>query len=259
MTSRNPFVFNKKETKTVLKQNDSKLSESTTKESSTPALFLPQAVSPQKSVNTHHSSSSQSNRQVTTRNPYVLNKKETFSVSNGKSTVAQKSALKWSKPSVSSVLSSDDSKSLSDSELYTKKSTFPSTGQLPSSAMIQHKAPSMSNVQGSFKWSKTKPSASSILSQKKCVKKSKPSRSKLKWTKPGASVEVGIKRKLNPYVLRKENTASGSSGQKQGVLKTANKTKVIRRPVYSTQNQVLHDEMPCYNNNGVLHVVRKYW
>ena len=177
-----------------------------------------------------------------------------------KSAVAQKSALKWSKPSVSSVLSSEDNyKSLSDSELYTKKSNFPSTGQLPSSSKVQYKVLSVSNVPGSFKWSKTKPTPSSSLGQKKSAKKSKPSRSKLKWTKPGASiasVEVGVKRKLNPYVLRKEITAGGSAGQKQGMLKTSNKTTVIRGPGHSAQkklvqNQVQYCMMRC-------NVMRKY-
>ena len=234
--------------KSITRQNESKSSTSTPTISSSTALLPPQAV------NTHHSSSAQPSRQVTARNPYVLNKKETFSVCIPKSAVAQKSALKWSKPSASSGASSEDAKSLSDSELYTKKSNFPSTRQLPSSAMVQRKAPSMSNVKGSFKWSRTKPTASSKCSQKKSAKKSKPSRSKLKWTKPGASVasvEVGIKRKLNPYVLRKENTASGSVGQKQGVLKRANKSQVIRGPGHPMQqkirqNQVLYDEMQMY-------------
>ena len=231
--------------RTITQQSESKSSTSTPSISSSTALFPPHTVPalPQKTVNSRQSSSSQPSRQVTSKNPYVLNKKETFSVSIPKSAVAQKSSLKWSKPTVSVVPSSANSKSLSDSELYTKKSNFPSSRQLPSSSEEQHKVPSMSNVQGSFKWSKTKPTVSSRLGQKKSAKKSNPSRSKLKWTKPGASVasvEVGVKRKLNPYVLRKEISASGSAGQKQGVLKTANKMKAIRGPLQKKilQNQV---------------------
>lgn len=228
--------------KAVLKQNDSKLVASKPTVSSRATLLhgLPQAVSPPKSVNmTHHSSSSQ----PSLRNPYVLNKKETLSVSGGK-TVAQKSELKWSKPSTSSVSSSEDSKSHSDSELYTKKSNLPSTRQLSSlfftkgksSAMIHPKVASMSNVQGSFKWSKIEPTGSSSLGQKKSVTK----KSKLKWTKPGVRVQVGSKRQLNPYVLRKENMANRSAGHKQGMAfsKTTSKSKVIKRPLYSAQNQV---------------------
>lgn len=239
------FVNNK----AISGQNESKLSTSTPTMSSSVAILSPPRTIPillQKTVNSHQSSSLQPSRQVTAKNPYVLNKQETFSMSVPKSAVPQKSALKWSKPSVSTVLSSANSKSLSDSELYTKKSNFPSTGQLPSSSNVQHKVPSMSNVQGSFKWSKTKPTASSSLGQKKSAKKSKPSRSKLKWTKPGApvaSIEVGIKRKVNPYVLRKENTASGSAGPKQGMQKTANKMKVIRGPVHSTQKKILQNQV----------------
>ncbi|XP_078367739.1 uncharacterized protein LOC144651663 [Oculina patagonica] len=240
-TSRNPYVLNKKEAKAVFKQSDSKVPETTPKVSSSTVLLLPQAASPQKSVNaTQNSSSSQPICRSTVSNPFVLNKKETFVKA-----VAQKSELKWSKPSVSSVLSSEDSKSLSDSELYTKKSST-STGQLPksfftkvkSSATIHAKAPSMSNLQGSsYKWSKTKSTTSSSLSQKKSAKKSK-----LKWTKPGIPAQAGSKSKLNPYVLRKENVPSGSASQKQGVKfsKTASKSKAVKRPVYSAQNQSSH-------------------
>lgn len=233
--------------RTITQQSESKSSTSTPSISSSTALFPPHTVPalPQKTVNSHQSSSSQPSRQVTSKNPYVLNKKETFSVSIPKSAVAQKSSLKWSKPTVS-VVPSANSKSLSDSELYTKKSNFPNSRQLPSSSEVQHTVPSMSNVQGSFKWSKTKPTVSSRLGQKKNSKKSNPSRSKLKWTKPGASVasvEVGIKRKLNPYMLRKETSASGSAGQKQGVLKTANKMKVIRGPVHSVQKKILQNQV----------------
>lgn len=226
--------------KAITQQKELKSSTSTPTTSSSTALLPPQTVLPHKSVNTQHCS--QPSHQVTARNPYVLIKKETFSGSFPKSAVPQKSALKWSKPGVSSVRSSENNKSLSDSELYTKKSNFPSTGQLPSSAMVQCKVSSMSNVQGSLKWSKTKSTASSTLIRS--AKKSKPSRSKLKWTKPGASVasvEVGIKRKLNPYVLRKE----------------ANKTKVMRGPVHSMQkkilqNQVVFEEMQCFEKAQVI-------
>ena len=244
---RNPYALNKKDTKAVSKQNDSKLlSEKAPKVLPRTMSLLPQVVLPLNSVDkVHNSSSLQPSLSLTSSNPYVLNKKEAF----GK-TVAQKSALKWSKQSVtSSALSSEDGKSLSDSELYTKKSNT-NTGQLPSSfftkvkssAMIHAKAPSMSNVQGSYKWSKTKPTASSSLGQKKSAKKSKPSRSTLKWTKPGIPAQIGSKRKLNPYVLRKENLPSGSAGQKQGAKfsKTASKSKLVQRPVYSTQNQVVY-------------------
>lgn len=242
--------------KAITQQKELKSSTSTPTTSSSTALLPPQTVLPHKSVNTQHCS--QPSHQVTARNPYVLIKKETFSGSFPKSAVPQKSALKWSKPSVSSVRSSENNKSLSDSELYTKKSNFPSTGQLPSSAMVQCKVSSMSNVQGSLKWSKTKSTASSTLIRS--AKKSKPSRSKLKWTKPGASVasvEVGIKRKLNPYVLRKETMASRSAGQKQRVLKEANKTKVMRGPVHSMQkkilqNQVVFEEMQCFEKAQVI-------
>ena len=234
--------------KTVMQLNGATSSTSApTISSSTVLLHVPPHTVPvlqQKTVNSRPPLSSQPSRQVTAMNPFVFNKKETFFVSIPKSAVAQKSALKWSKPSVSAVSSSVHSKSLSDSELYTKKSNVPSTRQLPSSSKVQHKVPSMSNVQGSFKWSKTKPTISSSLGQKKSAKKSNPSRSKLKWTKPGssvASVEVGVKRKLNPYVLRKENTASGSLGQKQGVLK--NKMKVIRGPVHSVQKKILQNQV----------------
>ena len=240
----------------------SKLSTSTPTISSSTALLPPRTIPVllQKTVNSHQSSSLQPSRQVTAKNPYVLNKQETFSLSIPKSAVAQKSALKWSKPSISTVLSSANSKSLSDSELYTKKSNFPSTGQLPSSSKMQHKVPSLANVQGSFKWSKTKPIASSSLGQKKSAKRSKPSRSKLKWTKPGASiasvasVEVGIKRKVNPYVLRKENAASGSAGQKQRMLKT----KVIRGPVHSTETKTLQNQVQYCMMRYMYSVVRKY-
>ena len=236
--------------KTVTQQIEATSSTSTPAiSSSTVLLHVPPHTVPvllQKTVNSHQPLSSQPSHQVTAKNPYVFNKKETFSVSIPKSAVAQKSALKWSKPSVSAVSSSVYSKSLSDSELYTKKSNVPSTGQLPNSSKVRHKVPSKSNVQGSFKWSKTKPTIFDSLGQKKSAKKSNPSRSKLKWTKPGssvASVEVGVKRKLNPYVLRKENTASGSPSQKQGVLKTAKKTKVIRGPVHLMQKKTLQNQV----------------
>lgn len=251
-TSRNPYVLNKKD-KTVLKQNDSKVLKTTpSKVTSTTTSIYPQPISSHKTVNMTLNSSSQPSLSTAAKNPYVLNKKETF----GK-TVEQKSKLKWSKSSLGTVLSSEGSKSLSDSELYTKKSST-TAGQLPSSffskdkssAMIHAKAPSMSNVQGSYKWSKTKSASSSALVQrKKNAKKSKPSVSKLKWTSPGIpTAQVGSKRKRNPYVLRKENVPSGSGGQKQGVKfssRTANRSKLVKRPVYSTQNQVLYHKKPC--------------
>lgn len=219
------------DSKGVLKQNDTRT-----------ALSIPQA---QKSVNmTRNLSSSQPTLGLTAKNPYVLNKRGTFPVSSVKA-VAQKSDLKWTKPSTTSVISSEDSKSHSDSELYTKKSLLPSSGVLSGmpftkvklSTMIHHKAPSTSNVQGSFKWSKTRPSTSSSKEPEKSTKKPKPARSKLKWTKSGAQVEV--KKQLNPYVLRKEITEGGSAGQRQRL--TFPKTKKLENPRqrYSTpQNQV---------------------
>ena len=251
-TLRNPYALNKNKAKAVLKQNDSKVLKTTPSKvsSSTTSKYPQQPVSSHKSVNMTLNSSSQPGLSTTVKNPYVLNKKETF----GK-TVVQKSKLKWSKSSLGTVLSSEGSKSLSDSELCTKKSST-TAGQLPSSfftkgkssAMIHSKAPSMSNLQGSYKWSKTKSTASSALVQrKKNAKKSKPSVSKLKWTNPGIpTAQVGSKRKLNPYVLRKENVPSGSGGQKQGVKvssRTANRSKLVRRPMNSTQSQVPYDKI----------------
>ena len=207
--------------------------------------------SPSVSSNVTHTSLSQSSSNMKVKNPYVLNKKDSLSIPSVK-TVAKKSDLKWSKPIAgSSVLATDDSRSHSDSELYTKKSSLLSTGQ-PSStfftkgkspALICKKAPSISNVQGSFKWSKPMSSG-----KRTSAKKPQLVSSKLKWTNPGVHTQSGTKRQENPLVLRKGTLARAT--QNQGVVdfKTVNRHKLTKKAVYPVPSQVgvIH--------NYVLHV-----
>lgn len=214
------------ESKTALKQNDRKAE-----------IPVPKMEQAQKS----HLLSLQPSHTLTAKNPYVLNKKEIPHLS-GVKTVVQKSALKWKKPSATctSGLSSDKSKSHSDSELHKKKSQLlraeislgmPST-KVKSPSVVPPKAPSTSGAHGSFKWSKSKPSTSSKL--EKSGKKSKPSRSKLKWTKLGAQCEA--KKQLNPYVLRRESSGGSSPEQRQRLI--SNKAeKLKKQPHYSTKYQ----------------------
>ena len=240
-------IFNNK---ALVKQKSSTLSSSKVTVSSRASALVPHVVSPVKSANVKLQALPQPGSGIAAKNPYVLNKKESVSVSSAK-TVAQISDLKWSKPSVtSSALSNDDSKSYSDSELYTKKSSLLRTTQPSSrfftkgkSTMIHHKAPSTSNLQGSFKWSKPMSSVTSnSLVEKKNIKKPRLARSKLKWTKPGISTQVGIKRQANPYVhvLKKGNVASGTTIHKQGIaVSTAtSRHKVAKKAFYSASNQV---------------------
>ena len=217
------------ESKTVLKQNN--------RRTELPTPTMEQA---QKS----RMLSLQPNHTLTAKNPYVLNKKEVPPLSSVK-TVAQKSALKWEKPSAASAsgLSSDESKSHIDSELYRKKSQLlqagtslgkPST-KVKSSTMVPLEAPSTYGAHGSFKWSKSKPSASS--NKEKKGKKSKPSRSKLKWTKLGAQVEA--KKVLNPYVLKKESPGGGNTCQRQ--KSTSNKAKKLEKQPHCSSKYQVHE------------------
>lgn len=185
---------------------------------------------------------------LSAKNPYVLNKKATSSVSSVK-TVAQKSDLKWSKPGLTgSTVSADNSKSYSDSELYTKKSSLPSTAQ-PSSvslskgkstALILNKAPSTSNVRGSFKWSKPSVTVTNLTGRRKSVKKPKLAKSKLKWTKPGIHTQTRLKPQVNPYVLRKGNLSSENKTQKEGIASSTAVTsyKMAKKTVNSKSNEV---------------------
>ena len=232
--------------KTSIKQNASMLSKSKPTVSSRTTTLLPHAVSPNKSSNMALLSSSQSTSGLTAKNPYVLNKKESLSVASVKA-IPNKSELKWSKPrATNSLLSTDDNKSHSDSELYTKKSSSPRVGQ-PSSmsftkrkspALIHQKAPPTSNVRETFKWSK--PSVSNNPVEKKSAKKLKAARSKLKWTNPGIQAQAGNERQGNPYVLKKGNFAGRNTTQKQGIAssKTVTRHKLTKKAVYSAPNQV---------------------
>ncbi|XP_073233213.1 uncharacterized protein [Porites lutea] len=184
---------------------------------------------------------------LSAKNPYVLNKKATSSVSSVK-TVAQKSDLKWSKPGLTgSTVSADNSKSYSDSELYTKKSSLPSTAQ-PSSvslskgkstALILNKGPSTSNVRGSFKWSKPSVTVTNLTGRRKSVKKPKLAKSKLKWTKPGIHTQTRRKPQVNPYVLRKGNLSSENKTQKKGIASSTAVTsyKMAKKTVNSKSNE----------------------
>ena len=224
------------ESKTVLKQNN--------RRTELPTPTMEQA---QKS----RMLSLQPNHTLTAKNPYVLNKKEIPPLSSVK-TVAQKSALKWEKPSAASAsgLSSDESKSHIDLELYRKKSQLlqagtslgkPST-KVKSSTMVPLEAPSTYGAHGSFKWSKSKPSASS--NKEKKGKKSKPSRSKLKWTKLGAQVEA--KKVLNPYVLKKESPGGGNACQRHKL--TSNKAKKLEKQPHCSSKYQVHETVVFFFN-----------
>ena len=240
MTNVKPSAFNDQ---TSTEQTASMLSSSKPTVSSRTTTLPSPAVSPLKSSNMTQSVASLAVK----KNPYVLNKKGSLSVSSLKP-IAQKSELKWSKSSATnSVLLTDDGKRHSDLELYTKKSSSVNTGQ-PSSvlstkgkspALIQYKVRPSSNVQGAFKWSKLS-GISNNPSEKKSGKKPKLARSKLKWTNPGINSKSGTKMQGNPYVLNKGNLASGSTTRKQGIAvsKTISKHKLTKKAVYSAPGQV---------------------
>ena len=207
---------------------------------------------------------------LSAKNPYVLNKKVTSSVSSVK-TLAQKSDLKWSKPGLTGpTVSADDSKSYSDSELYTKKSSLQSTAQ-PSSvslskgksiALILHKAPPTSNIQGSFNWSKPSATVTNLSGRRKSLRKPKLAKSKLKWTKPGIHTQTRLKTQVNPYVLRKGNLSSANKTQKEGIASptTVTSYKMAKKIVNSKSNEVcfllvlifLPGNLLCYANNIIM-------
>lgn len=232
-----------------IKMNNENASTLSTSKSAVPSrtTVLPSHLaSPSTSSNVARTSLSQPSSTIKTKNPYVLNKKDSLSLPSVK-TVAKKSDLKWSKPTAaSSVLATDDSRSHSDSELYTKKLILLSTGQ-PSStfftkgkspALLCQKAPSTSNVRGSFKWSKPASTVSNNPGKKTSAKKPKHGSSKLKWTNPGIHTQSGTKRQENPRVFKKGTLARTT--QSQGVVdfKTVNRHKLTKKTVYSVPSQV---------------------
>ena len=201
-------------------------------------------------------SSSQLSPTIKAKNPYVLNKKDSLPLPNVK-TVAKKSDLKWSKPIATiSVLATDDSRSHSDSELYTKKSSLLSTGQPLSTfftkgkspALLCQKAPSTSNVRGSFKWSKPTITISNNPGKKTSTKKPKLASSKLKWTNPGIHTQSGTKRQENPRVFKKGTLARTTQSQRVVDSKTVNRHKLTKKTVYSVPSQVgvIHNYVSCY-------------
>lgn len=186
----------------------------------------------------------------TAKNPYVLNKKQKERASSRK-TVAQKSEMKWSKPvTENSSRVTDGGKSHSDSELYSKDSSVLTTGQSSSvfvskrklPELMHQKAPSTSNLQGSFKWTKPLSTASNnITSETFSAVKTKIATSKLKWSKPGIDAQpAGNEGPENAYVLKKGNLARRNSSQKQGLVvsKRVNRHKLTKKAVYSVPSQV---------------------
>ncbi|KAK2554821.1 Zinc finger CCCH domain-containing protein 3 [Acropora cervicornis] len=175
------------------------------------------------------------------KNPYVLNK-NTSSSSLGVNVSSEKSKLTQSKPTTTcfALMAASDSKSHSDSELYSKKSSLSNSGKssntlLPkgkSRASLKQESASAFSVPGSFKWSTPmETESSSNYNDQKAVKDFKPSRSKLKWTKPGIDSESQINKPKNPYVLKK-----GSLKRKDAssVSKTLSRPKLAKQATYSS-------------------------
>ena len=179
------------------------------------------------------------------KNPYVLNK-STSSSSLGVNVSSEKSKLTQSKPTTTrfTLMAAGDSKSHSDSELYSKKSSLSNSGKssntlLPkgkSRASLKQESTSAFSVPGSFKWSNPmETESSSNYNGQKAVKDFKPSRSKLKWTKPGIGSESQRNKPKNPYVLKK-----GSLKRKDAssVSKTLSRPKLAKQATYSSPAKV---------------------
>ena len=174
------------------------------------------------------------------KNPYVLNKK-TSSSSVGVNMSAEKSKLSQSKPTTTRfTLMAGDSRSHSDSELYTKQSSLPNSGKssntlLPkgkSRVSLKQESTSAFSVPGSFKWSNPmETESSSNYNDQKAVKNFKPSRSKLKWAKPG----IDRNKPKNPYVLKKGNLRRKDASS---VSKTLSRQKVAKQATYSLPAKV---------------------
>ena len=109
-----------------------------------------------------------------------------------------------------------------------------------STALILNKAPSTSNVRGSFKWSKPSVTVTNLTGRRKSVKKPKLAKSKLKWTKPGIHTQTRLKPQVNPYVLRKGNLSSENKTQKEGIASSTAVTiyKMAKKTVNSKSNEV---------------------
>jgi len=179
------------------------------------------------------------------KNPYVLNK-STSSSSLGVNVSSEKSKLTQSKPTTTrfTLMAAGDGKSHSDSELYSKKSSLSNSGKssntlLPkgkSRASLKQESKSSFSVPGSFKWSNPmETESSSNYNDQKAVKDFKPSRSKLKWTKPGIGSESQTNKPKNPYVLKK-----GSLKRKDAssVSKTLGRPKLAKQATYSSPAKV---------------------
>ena len=178
------------------------------------------------------------------KNPYVLNKNASSS-SLHVNVSAEKSKVTQSKPTTTRfTLMAGDSKSHSDSELYTKKSSLLNSGKssntlLPkgkSTALLKQLSTSAFSVPGSFKWSKPMETVfSSNDNDQKAVKNFKPGRSKLKWTKPGFDNESQTKKPKNPYVLKKGNLRRKDASS---VSKTLSRQKLAKQATYSSPAKV---------------------
>ena len=178
------------------------------------------------------------------KNPYVLNKNASSS-SLHVNVSAQKSKVTQSKPTTTRfTVMAGDSKSHSDSELYTKKSSLLNSGKssntlLPkgkSTALLKQLSTSAFSVPGSFKWSKPMETVfSSNYNDQKAVKNFKPGRSKLKWTKPGFDNESQTKKPKNPYVLKKGNLRRKDASS---VSKTLSRQKLAKQATYSSPAKV---------------------
>ncbi|XP_068697179.1 uncharacterized protein [Montipora foliosa] len=192
-------------------------------------------------------SSSQISFAQTVKNPYVLNKKVSSSLLS-ENIFAKKLESTWSKQAAaSSAVIADDSKSHSDSELYTKKSSLLNKGKSSStffskgkSATLTHqvrKSNHLSNVGGSFKWSKHMGTVSGNPAKQKALTKSKPTHSKLKWTKAGYGGQPQSKGQKNLYVLKKGNLKRRNSSV---MPKTVSSQKLAKCALYSSPGKSLH-------------------
>ena len=180
------------------------------------------------SVKTGHSKSF-------SRNPYILNKSSNASVSSTKA-VAQKSELKWTRPSSSAMSTNDDVTSHSDSELYTKRSSHSTAKKMPNlfftrdntHAVLKNKVPSSSNVQlSSYKWSRAGSNTITNTAVNKW-RKAKVEASRPQWTHPKAH-QIGIGQHANLYVRRKSSVGSTLTVQKPKAVVSKQTTSKVAK------------------------------
>lgn len=150
-------------------------------------------------------------------NPYILNKKSGEHTGNTKS-VADRTALHWTKPGALVAYRSGDSKSHSDSELYTKRTEKNKSATLSGMSSLE-RFPKQTLTRTSYTWNKSQlmnSGTSSALNKTRFVKESEWSVSNQRWATAARTSMVN-----NPYVLKRQTRKT----QKKAAVATNSMSK----------------------------------